>query len=102
MRLRRAIGPLWPPSSRTTILNVMLPLKARVHNGRLVLDEPTDLPEGAVVELVPVGEGGAEPDDFDDEERRALYQGLDDGIAAARSGDHVDAEGFARELLARK
>ncbi len=31
----------------------MLPLKAHVKNGRLVLDEPTDLPEGDVIELVP-------------------------------------------------
>jgi hypothetical protein len=29
-------------------------LRARVHNGRLVLDEPTDLPEGEVVYLQPV------------------------------------------------
>ena len=28
------------------------PLKARVRNGRLVLDEPTDLPEGIDVDLV--------------------------------------------------
>ena len=34
----------------------MLPLKAHVKNGRLVLDEPTDLPEGDVIELVPLGE----------------------------------------------
>jgi hypothetical protein len=27
----------------------MQPLKAHVHNGRLVLDEPTDLPEGEIV-----------------------------------------------------
>ena len=26
-------------------LGAMQPLKAHVHNGRLVLDEPTDLPE---------------------------------------------------------
>ncbi len=32
----------------------MQPLKAHVHNGRLLLDEPTDLPEGEVVELVPL------------------------------------------------
>jgi hypothetical protein len=34
----------------------MQTLRAHVHNGRLVLDEPTDLPEGEVVELVPVTE----------------------------------------------
>lgn len=76
----------------------MQPLKARVHNGRLVLDEPTDLPEGEVVELVPVAEAEA----FDDEQRQALYQALDEGIAAARAGEHLDAKGFAQELLARK
>jgi hypothetical protein len=37
-------------------LNAMQPLKAHVRNGRLVLDEPTDLPEGEVVELVPRGD----------------------------------------------
>ena len=29
-------------------------LKAEVRGGRLMLDEPTDLPEGEVVELVPL------------------------------------------------
>jgi hypothetical protein len=32
-------------------------LKARVHNGRFVLDEPTDLPEGTVVHLLPLDPG---------------------------------------------
>jgi len=32
------------------------PLKAHVKNGRLMLDEPTDLPEGEEVELVPLVE----------------------------------------------
>ena len=34
----------------------MQPLKAHVRNGRLVLDEPTDRPEGDVIELVPLDE----------------------------------------------
>jgi len=34
----------------------MQPLKAQVRKGRLVLDEPTDLPEGEEVELVPLDE----------------------------------------------
>jgi hypothetical protein len=34
------------------MLSMMATLRARVHNGRLVLDEPTDLPEGEIVELV--------------------------------------------------
>jgi len=32
-------------------LTNMQPLKAHVRNGRLVLDEPTDLPEGKEVQL---------------------------------------------------
>jgi hypothetical protein len=37
-------------------MTTMTPLKACVKNGRLVLDEPTDLPEGEVIELVPLEE----------------------------------------------
>jgi hypothetical protein len=81
----------------------MQPLRAHVKNGRLVLDEPTELPEGEVVYLRPVDASVGDPDDgFDDAERQALYQALDEGIVAARAGDHVDAESFAKELLARK
>ncbi|HEY5377171.1 MAG TPA: hypothetical protein VIK01_26005 [Polyangiaceae bacterium] len=48
----------------------MQALKAHVHNGRLVLDEPPDLPEGEVVELIPVDEVLATGGDYlDDEER---------------------------------
>jgi len=45
---------------------------------------------------------GASDDELDDEERAALHQALDEGIAAARAGDHTDAKDFARELLARR
>ena len=34
----------------------MQPLHAVVKNGRLVLDEPSDLPEGQVVALLPLDE----------------------------------------------
>jgi len=74
----------------------MRALKAHVRCGRLVLDEPTDLPEGSEVELTVV-----EEDDFDPEERARLHEALDAGIAAVRAGDHVDADEFIRELLAR-
>jgi hypothetical protein len=42
------------------MVGTMLPLRARVTNGRLVLDEPTTLPEGTELELAPV------EDDLDD------------------------------------
>ncbi len=50
---------------------------------------------GAEVELVPID------DDLDSEERERLHKALDAGIAAARAGDHVDADEFIGELLAR-
>jgi hypothetical protein len=63
---------------------------------------PPTLPEGEVVYLQLVDAVAGEPDDgFDESERRALHEAIDEGISAARSGDHVDAEALVRELLAR-
>jgi hypothetical protein len=50
----------------------MSPLRAPVEKGRLVLDEPTTLPEGTVIDLVADDEG----DDLTEEERRALNEAL--------------------------
>ena len=70
-------------------------MKARVRNGRLVLDEPTDLPEGEEVELV-----AADADDMDDEERAALRAELRASMAEAREGRLIDAEDVIAELRA--
>jgi hypothetical protein len=35
-------------------LGVMQPFKAFVKNGRLMVDEPTELPDGTEIELLPV------------------------------------------------
>ena len=75
----------------------MQPLKAHVQNGRLVLDEPTDLPEGEVVYLVPMDPG----DDLDDEERAALHAELAASIAEAKAGELIDADVVMAELRAR-
>ena len=48
------------------------PMRARVRNGRLVLDEPTDLPEGTEIELVPADSS----DDLSEEDRRRLHEAL--------------------------
>lgn len=53
---------------------MMQPLEAVAKNGRLVVDEPTALPEGSEVERVPVD------DDFDAEERARLLAVIDEGI----------------------
>lgn len=77
----------------------MLSLKASVRNGRLVLDEPTELPEGAVVDLVAVS--GEALDDLDDEERAALHAALAEGIAQEEAGDTVDADEVLSYLSVR-
>jgi len=72
-------------------------LKARVKAGRLVVDEPTDLPEGTEVELLPLDPG----DWLDDEDRVALHQALRDSDADVNAGRLVDADVVLRELRLR-
>jgi len=59
-------------------------LRARIHKGRLIVDEPTDLPEGTVLDLVVDDEG----DDMDDAERAALDASI------ARAVDALHARRF--------
>ena len=81
----------------------MQPVKAHVKNGRLVLDEPTDRPEGEVVELVPLDEVLAHGGDYlDEEERAALRAELEASIAEAKSGQLVDADVVLAELRATR
>ena len=47
-------------------------IRAKVKEGRLLVDEPTSLPEGTVLELVLDDEG----DDLTENEREALYAAL--------------------------
>jgi hypothetical protein len=72
---------------------VTLTLKARVRGGRLVLDEPIDLPEGSEVDLVPADAG----DDLDDADRARLDAAIDRAAARVRAGQGISAdEVFAR------
>jgi hypothetical protein len=65
-------------------------LRARVKNGRLVLDEPTELPEGVEVELVPMDE----IDDLDPTERARLY-----GFLAESIREHVPGSGVPADAV---
>ena len=71
-------------------------IKAYVKNGRLVLDEPTSLPEGAEVRLWMV-----DGDDLDDEDRAALHEAIREGFEDAKAGRTIDAADWAAELRAR-
>ncbi len=73
-------------------------MRARVRRGRLVLDEPVDLPEGTEVELVPA----AMDDALDEEDRRRLDAAIERGLADARAGRTVPAAQVLAALRARK
>ena len=69
-------------------MEMTLTLKARVHDGRLILDEPIDLPEGTEVELVPANDG----DDLDDADRARLHAAIARSAEQFRSGRSIPAE----------
>ena len=73
----------------------MAPLKARVRNGRLVLDEPTALPEGSEVELVPLADDW---DDLADEDRARLHAALEASEEDVAAGRVVPAEDVIAEV----
>jgi hypothetical protein len=72
-------------------------IKARVTAGRLVVDEPTNLPDGTEMELLPLDPG----DWLDDADRAALHKALRDSDADVAAGRLVDAEEILRELRSR-
>jgi hypothetical protein len=73
-------------------------LRARVRNGRLVMDEPTDLPEGEEVELVRVD---AE-DDLSEDERRRLEESIAVSFEQAKNGHLIDADEVLAKLRAMR
>jgi len=72
-------------------------MHALVKNGRLTLDEPTDLPEGTVVPLE-IADGW---DDLDDDERAALHAAIREGFEDAKAGRTIDAEEWSAKLRSR-
>lgn len=74
-------------------MNIAMTFRARVKNGRLTLDEPTDLPEGSELELQPV------PDDPLDQEEiariEAWIEGLPRDERAAFERDVAEAKALA-------
>jgi hypothetical protein len=73
-------------------------LRARVRNGRLIMDEPTELPEGTVLELTAVDPG----DDLDEEERAALHRTLRRSWKQAQAGETRPASELLRKLGRRR
>jgi hypothetical protein len=77
----------------------MISVRARVRNGRLVVDEPTDLPDGTELELVPVDvdlDGAIPPTDPLSAEESAKV------AAILEHGKFVSHEEVRAKLAARK
>ena len=69
-------------------------IKARVVGGRLIVDEPTELPEGTELELLPLDPG----DRLDDTARAALHNALRESDADVAAGRMVEADQILRQL----
>lgn len=76
----------------------MSPLRARVEKGRLVLDEPTTLPDGTVIDLVADDEG----DNLTEDERRILHEALEASWKSAETGRLHPASEILGELRHRR
>ena len=65
-------------------------------NGRLVLDEPIDLPDGTVVELLPADVS----DELDEEDRARLLASIAASCAELDRGEGIPADDVLREVRA--
>jgi hypothetical protein len=73
-------------------------VRATVRNGRLVVDEPTQLPEGTVLDLV-MDDGG---DELDEAGRAALDEAISRSLEDEREGRTAPAERILERLRARR
>jgi hypothetical protein len=76
---------------------ISMTIKARVRAGRLVFDEPTALPEGTEVELLPLDPG----DWLDDADRAALHAALTQSQSDVTAGRLTDAADVLKQLRSR-
>jgi hypothetical protein len=67
--------------------------KAHVKDGRIELDEPADLPEGAELQITLV----LDDDEMSAEERERLHAAIRRGLAEDPAGD-MDMDDFLAEL----
>ncbi len=72
--------------------------RARVKDGRLILDQPTSLPDGTTLDLVVDDEG----DDLTPPERKALHEAIAKAWESAKEGKLRPADDLIRELRTRQ
>jgi hypothetical protein len=71
-----------------------LKTRVHIHKGRLLVDEPTQLPEGTEVDLLPLDPG----DWLDPADRAALHRALTASQEDVEAGRLIEAEEVLREL----
>ena len=76
---------------------MMSTIRARVRNGRLIVDEPTNLPEGTELDLV-IEDAG---DDLDESERAALDAAITRAWASVQAGEGRLAADVLADLAQR-
>lgn len=70
----------------------------QVRNGRLILDEPVELPDGTLLELALVDHSR---DPLDAEERPELERDLDASFAEEETGELIDDDDAIADLKTR-
>ncbi|HEX7837018.1 MAG TPA: hypothetical protein VF469_06115 [Kofleriaceae bacterium] len=73
----------------------MQTLTVQVKNGRIVIDMPTDLPEGAEVEVLVLDDG------LSVQERAALHASLDRAQDDAEAARWINADEFLQRMRRR-
>ena len=73
-------------------------VRATVRNGRIVVDQPTELPDGTVLDLVLDDEGDA----LDDREREALNAAISRSLSQSEEGRTAPADAIIDKLRARR
>jgi hypothetical protein len=68
-------------------------IRAIVRNGRIVVNEPTALPDGHEVELCVVNDDGMVED-----ERRRLHASIARGIRDGQAGREMELDSFVDQL----
>jgi len=76
--------------------------KVRVENGRIQVDEPTDLPNGTELYLVPANQLDdvvlLQEDGLDDDERGELLKTIDESLSEADAGKVMDFSQLIAEM----
>lgn len=73
-------------------------VRATVRNGRLTVDQPVDLPDGTVLDLVVDDEG----DELDQHQREALNAAISRSLNESTEGRTAPAEEIIQKLRARR